>query len=157
MSSGLGCDTLPPMAESTTPLDELLGRGILLPFQRDLKNDFANGGGRRLVQSAVKFVIGTDAQGELAEGEIPWRPEFGSLLYLLKHRKGRIVNELIRQYAQDALARWEPRIVITNVSGVDFDRQRRLASAKLSVSLINENNPRNQVLIEGVEVEIPII
>lgn len=141
---------------SASPLDSFLGNGIIRPFQRDKKNDFANASGARLVRSTVGQVLGTQAQGETANGELPWRHEFGSLIYLLKHRKGRLVAELGRQYAQDALAKWEPRVVITQVDPV-FDSEARAVSFKLTVDLISENAPGNQVLIPGVEIEIPII
>lgn len=141
---------------SASPLDSFLGNGIIRPFQRDKKNDFANASGPRLVRSTVGQILGTQAEGEVANGELPWRHGFGSQMYLLKHRKGRIVAELGRQYAQDALARWEPRVVVTQVDPV-FDSENRVASFKITVDLISENAPGNQVLIPGVEVEIPII
>lgn len=140
----------------TSPLDSFLGNGIIRPFQRDKKNDFANASGKRLVSSTIGQILGTQAQGQVANGEIRWRQDFGSLFYLLKHRKGRIVKELGRQYAQDALNRWEPRVVVTKVVPV-FDSERRLASFKITADLIDENVPGNQVLIPGVEAEIPII
>jgi phage baseplate assembly protein W len=47
----------------------------------------------------------------LASGELPWRPEFGSNLYLLRNRQNDgTLADLARTYVVDALARWEPRV-----------------------------------------------
>lgn len=141
---------------ASTPLDEFLGYGIVQPFQRDKKNDFANAGGKRLVQSSVGQILGTEAQGSSSHGELPWRPAFGSQMHLLRHRKGPIVKELGSQYARDALKVWAPRVQVTNIVP-QFDPLQRIASFKVTASLIDENRPGNYVLIDGVDVEIPII
>ena len=93
-----------------------LGFGLLRPFRRDLKADFAADGGERLVRSAVGQILGTMAGSDFTQGEMPWRTEFGSLLYLLRHRRNdAVLQELARVYVVDALKRWEPRVVVTSV------------------------------------------
>ena len=93
-----------------------LGFGLLRPFRRDLKADFAADGGERLVRSAVGQILGTMASSDFTQGELPWRTEFGSLLHLLRHRRNdAVLQELARVYVVDALKRWEPRVVVTSV------------------------------------------
>jgi len=47
---------------------------------------------------------------------MPWRTEFGSLLHRLQHQKNdSVLQELGRVYVIDALKRWEPRVVVTDV------------------------------------------
>lgn len=95
-------------------IDAQLGFGLLSPFRRDEKNDFAKAGGVDLVRACVAEVLGVRASSpdnpEL-NGELPWNPEFGSLLYTLRHKANSpILQELAHFYVSDALKRWEPRV-----------------------------------------------
>ena len=97
-------------------VDAQLGFGLLRPFRRDEKNDFANAGGVALVRSCVGQVLGTMAsspEDPTIGGEVAWNPEFGSLIYLLRHMKNDdTLRELGRYYVIDALRRWEPRVIV---------------------------------------------
>jgi len=143
------------MAEQATPSDAFLGYGIIRPFQRDKKNDFASAGGRRLVASAIGQILGTEAQSEVSRGELPWRTTFGSKVHILRHRKGPAQVELLRAYTQESIRRWEPRVSHTRVVPV-FDNTRRILSGKVRFDLITENQPGNQVVARGEEVEVSI-
>lgn len=82
-----------------------LGQGVLRPFVRDEKNDFANDSGIRLVAACVGQVLGTKI------GEIPWRPAFGSRLHLLRHRPNNpALAQLAQVYVLEALQKWERRV-----------------------------------------------
>ena len=101
--------------ESRAPV---LRRLVLLrPFQRNGINDFASGDGPERWRSAVGQVLGTRCSSEFGEGELPWMPEFGSLLHLVKHRNNDMVTaELVRHYASEALARWLPQVKVLRVT-----------------------------------------
>ena len=101
------------------------GVGLIRPFQRDQKNDFAWAKDATLVIAAVGQILGTLCSSEFSEGELPWRPEFGSLLHLLRHRPNSpAINELAHTYVIDALQRWERRIVVTKTEvGKSLDEQ----------------------------------
>ena len=58
------------------------GRGLLCPFQRDGKGDFANSDGEDLLHSDLTQLIG------MSPGELPWDMKRGCDLKRLKHRKG---------------------------------------------------------------------
>lgn len=53
-----------------------LGFGLLRPFRRDLKADFAADGGERLVRSAVGQILCTMASSDFTQGEVPWRTDY---------------------------------------------------------------------------------
>ncbi len=105
--------------------------GLLRPFRRDRKTDFASGGGEAAIRSAVGQILGTMAASEFTQGETPWRTEFGSLLHLLRHQKNdALLQELARVHVVDALKRWEPRVQVTSVR---FSRARREGADVLAV------------------------
>jgi hypothetical protein len=135
---------------------EFLGFGVLRPFRRDLKADFASDGGERVIRSAVGQILGTMAGSDFTQGELPWRTEFGSLLHLLRHqRNDAVLNELARVYVVDALKRWEPRVVVTSVK-VTRERQEgeNVLALRLRYNIISTNVPGNNVLLEGVQQTI---
>lgn len=136
--------------------DAFLGFGLLRPFRRDLKADFAADGGERVIRSAVGQILGTMAGSDVTQGELPWRTEFGSLVHLLRHQKNdAILHELARVYVVDALKRWEPRIVVTSVK---VTRERldgeNVLAIRLRYNVVSVNVPGNNVLLQGIEQTI---
>jgi hypothetical protein len=133
--------------------DDFLGYGLLRPFRRDRKADFAAAGGEALVRSAVGQILGTMASSEHTQGELPWRTEFGSLLHLLRHQKNdAVLQELARVHVVDALKRWEPRVQVTSVK-VTREQQdgENVLAIRLRYSIISANTPGNNVILEGVQ------
>lgn len=117
--------TPPASSESTVPADpggELRGAGrlgivgLLTPFVRNGISDFASGGGMALIRSEVEQILGTECtDGDIA-GELPWRPEFGSRFYKLRHRNNdRVLEELARAYANEAVSRWLEDVRVVDV------------------------------------------
>lgn len=137
-----------------------LGQGLLWPFQRDAKSDFANGAGAELVQSALISILGTRAATPdgRSQGELPWRGDFGSLLYTLRHRNAdATAKELARVYVAQALQRWEPRVRVRAVDVVRSSVQGGVAMVlRVRYDLIARNVPGNQVLLAGLEVSVPV-
>jgi len=95
----------------TTTTPDPIGHGILCPFQRDGKGDFANGSGVPLLSSDITQLLGIIGPSVTEPGEVPWRTELGTRLIGLKHRG--IHQELTRSSAEHmtsgAIRRWEPR------------------------------------------------
>jgi len=146
---------LPSGAGVATGQPDFLGFGIVTPFVR-AANDFATGGGVALVKSCVEQILGVRALGPHGGGELRWRTEFGSLLYLLRHRGlTTISRHLAQEYVRDALARWEPRVTVTFV---DVSQQGRILIVRVRFSLIAQNVAGNRVTLpaEEVAVEIPL-
>ena len=95
-------------------------RGLLTPFRRDRKRDFANGEGEDLVASQIEQVLSTEGSSQRSTGELPWRTSFGTPLEALRHqRNDTALQELARVYIRDALARWVPAATLI---GVDIQR-----------------------------------
>jgi uncharacterized protein len=136
-------------------LDDFLGFGLVIPFQRDRQRDWAAAGGEALVRSAVAQVLGTVGASDFTQGEMPWRTEFGSLLHLLRHQKNDVaLREMAKVYVQDALRRWEPRIMVTRLDAERLDDSKLVL--RLRYNIIQRNVPGNQVLIEGIEQTIAL-
>lgn len=134
-----------------------LGNGLLRPFQRDGKADFANASGPRLVRSAVGQILGTRCSSARSVGELPWRPEFGSLLYVLRHSNNDDeLKQIAAAAAVEALRRWEPRVSVTG-----FDITQRSVSSDLDAvevvvryNIIDRNVPGNNVIVGGQQTTI---
>jgi phage baseplate assembly protein W len=136
-------------------VDDFLGRGLSIPFRRDRQRDFAAASGEVLVRSAVAQVLGTVGASDFTQGELPWRTEFGSLLHLLRHQKNDVaLREMAKVYVQDALRRWEPRIMVTRLDAERLDDSSLVL--RLRYTVIQRNVPGNQVLLEGIEQTIAL-
>jgi phage baseplate assembly protein W len=140
---------------SQTPA--FLGAGLLRPFVRDQKQDFANGSFVDLVRASVGQILGTRASDDSGEhqGELEWRPDFGSKLYLLQHRKGPLLSELARFYVVEALSRWEPRVASVRASA-SFDPIQRLLTVDLLYDIITANVAGNNVVAANVAQSVNI-
>jgi phage baseplate assembly protein W len=138
--------------------NEFLGRGLLRPFRRDRKQDFAADAGETLIRSAVGQVLGTMAASDFTQGELPWNSSFGSLLHLLRHQKNdAVLQELARVHVVDALKRWEPRVRVTSVQ-VSRERQdgENVLAIRVRYDLIDRQVPGNNVLIPDIEQVIAV-
>lgn len=136
-----------------------LGYGLVRPFRRDQQRDFVAAGGVALVRASVAQILGTMASGPVAQGELPWRPEFGSQLYRL--RMGLNNAELAgigRQFVADAITRWEPRVRITRVQftrrSIGTDKGNILAIAVFFDIL--GSNPQNRQILGSTKAEVVI-
>lgn len=138
--------------------NEFLGFGLLRPFRRDRKADFAAAGGEALVRSAVGQILGTMSSSDFTQGELPWRTEFGSLLHLLRHQKNdAVLQELARVHVADALKRWEPRVQLTSVQVTgERDRGENVLAIRLRYNVIDRNVPGNNVIVAGVEQTVVV-
>ena len=124
-----------------------LGHGLLTPFRRDQKNDFANGGGDALVSSSVKQIIGTRGDSPICQGELPWRSELGSVVPVLRHRQNDIgLQELTTHHSRTALRNWEPRVFVESVEAERLESNALVLRIRYKV--IDRNMPNNQVLVE---------
>ena len=137
---------------------DILGFGLLSPLRRDKKSDFAASGGEALVRASVQQILGTVGASDFTQGEIPWRTELGSLLFLLRHQKNDVaLQELAKVYVADALRRWEPRVVVTGLTAKRLeDGEGNKLLLRLRYNVIQRNVPGNQVLLEGVDQTVTL-
>ena len=111
LSSG---NVVHPYARSAS---SAIGFGLVTPFRRNHVSDFVSGGGIELVKACVDQVLGMDCSDGVSIGELAWRPELGTLVYKLRHKPNDdVLEHIVRAYVIDAIAKWEPRIMIKSVS-----------------------------------------
>lgn len=95
----------------------VLGCGITRPLRRDGNGDFVHECAEDLIRASVGQILGTVAQSSTTAGEIPWRPEFGSKLHLLRHQNNDdVLEDVARAFVVQALDRWEPRVRVRAVT-----------------------------------------
>ena len=146
--------TIPNSLESV-----FFGSGITRPFRRDKKTDFASESGLDLIRSQVGQVLGTRASSNFSQGELPWNPQFGSLLHLLKHRNtfdG--TKELAHVYVIEALKKYVPRI---RVKEVDISISSATAGAfnQLNIFVVYDvldSQQSDNVVVEDVAQQVQI-
>ncbi len=112
--------------------------GVLIPFRRDRKRDFASGEGEELLASKVEQLLATEGASARSSGELPWRTAFGTPLQLLRHqRNDAVLAELARVYVRDALRKWVPEAVALDVTpsadGADLSIRIRVRGQRASV------------------------
>ena len=84
---------------------EYLGKGIAFPLRVNARGELALVEGENDIQEAIRIVLGT------RPGERVMRPEFGCRANdMLFEPRDAATETLIRQYVEDALRLWEPRI-----------------------------------------------
>jgi phage baseplate assembly protein W len=139
-----------------------LGFGLLSPFRRDKRSDFAAAGGVELVKSCLATVLGVECSDDTGlQGELPWRPRFGSLLYRLRHRPNDdVLKHIARVHVADAIKRWEPRVFVKSVtvsrtSSVPGGVEDTLI-VQLKYDIISSNVPGNQVFVQDIDQVIEV-
>jgi len=92
-------------------------RGLLTPFRRDA-TDLANTSDvGELVKSRICQILGTKTGPTAGQGTLPWRPEFGTRLWTLRHTADpQVLNEVARAFVVDSLRRWEPSVLVRDVT-----------------------------------------
>ena len=86
--------------------------GVLTPFCRDQKGDWAHGSGGDLIRSKVMQCLGTE------ECELPWDTRRGNRLHLLRHKSlpESVMRDAARAYVRAALEPELPDVVVTDVT-----------------------------------------
>lgn len=99
-----------------------IGRGIICPFRRDGKGDFANADGLDVLRSDVGELLGIQCATATEPGELSWDMDRGANFTPLKHRHlhSDMVDALADQSASGSLMKWEPRARLLRV-GVTRD------------------------------------
>lgn len=95
----------------TEKIDQF-GHGIICPFQRDGKGDYANAGGKVCLKSDVSELLGIIGPTPTQPGELPWRTSTGSRLNALRHRNMHkdMIAATVGQYAGESVRRDEKRV-----------------------------------------------
>ncbi|AZP15874.1 baseplate protein [Streptomyces aquilus] len=87
------------------------GKGVAFPVGFDATGALAESSGAERIRQAVLIVLGT------RPGERIMRPDFGCDLHSLAFAPNTPATaNLARHYVSSALARWEPRIEVTEIT-----------------------------------------
>ncbi len=146
-------------APTFEPFADIIGFGILTPFRRG-PSDFVAGGDVAFLQSMIGQVLGTAASSDYTQGELPWRPEFGSLLHFLRHRPNNATTaELARVYVTEALARWVPQVRLKDVAlerKVDSNGEETILLVRIVYDIVGLSRPGNAVLVPDVSQAVTL-
>jgi Bacteriophage baseplate protein W len=97
-------------------MSEILGSGLAFPLHVDQRGALALAEGEEDIAQAIEVILST------APGERPTRPEFGCEVHdLVFDMVDAAMVGKVDVAIRDALARWEPRIEVTEI---DFDLSR---------------------------------
>ena len=87
-----------------------IGQGIAFPLQTNVQGQLHLSNHRQNLEESIRIILQTDI------GERVYRPEFGSRLSeLLFAPMNTQTLLLLRVYTQEALEKWEPRIIIDGI------------------------------------------
>jgi uncharacterized protein len=101
---------------------DFVGAGWAFPLQVDARGGIALARRDEEIEQAIRLILAT------YPGERPMRPEFGSRLRDFVFRSASIDTAAeLSQEVENALLRWEPRIVVESVDvKVDLEERSRL-------------------------------
>lgn len=115
-----------------------LGRGPGAPFSYQGRGRFGDVAGEDAVLAGLVLLLST------APGEDPMRPAFGCRVWeLVFMADNQMLAPLAGQYIRDAIARWEPRVIVDGVRCIADGEGGYLVA--LDYRTITANTPRNQV------------
>ena len=122
------------------PTKDFLGSGWKFPPRLDARGQIELVSQEQDVEEAILMVLGTN------KGERPMRPEFGSeLSKLIFAPINAATSGLAARYVREALARWEPRIRVTQVTvRPDSGHEERL-TISIDYTIPATNSDRNLV------------
>jgi phage baseplate assembly protein W len=122
------------------PVKNFLGSGWKFPPRLDSRGRIELVEQDRDVEEAIRIILMT------RKGERPMRPEFGSELHTLVFAPNDAsTGGLARRYVMEALAMWEPRIVVTTVNARPDPRYPNRLLVDIDYRHIFTNSDRNLV------------
>ena len=119
---------------------DFIGRGILFPLRVDQSGSIALGRGADDIDASIRMAIIT------APGERVMRPQFGCRIWdLLFEPVNANLLGLISQAVRDALAQWEPRIEVEEVTPVQDETASGVVQITIAYRVRATNDRRNLV------------
>lgn len=145
-----------PTADATPTLANasptVTGRGLLLPFRRNQRDDFANGTGRELWQSRVELLLSVDGPTETSTGEIAWRPDEGTAIRLLRHKNNTsILRSMAEAYIRQGFQRsFRGKLKLNRVT--KFTKESNKVVMEVAFDVIAPNAP----VVRNVTAEVTL-
>lgn len=118
----------------------MLGTGLAFPVTVDAHRSIALVAGAHDVEQAIAIILAT------APGERPMRPEFGCAIHTMVFERinGATIGRMERAI-RDALARWEPRIEVEEVSFEIRDQRKGELLIDVAYTLRATSSRRNLI------------
>lgn len=143
---------------SSDYINKMLGTGIVQPFRRDAKNDFASTTGIGLIKQRIIQIIMT--VGGPRRGELPWRQDFGSVIPTLKHKSNNAaIEDMVRVYVVDAITKYEPMVRVRAVEVKRFSPDANVAnrtglSVRVLFDVVNTRDASSGVYADSASAEV---
>jgi phage baseplate assembly protein W len=116
-----------------------LGSGLAFPLRLNGRGGLQTAEGEQKVQESIRMILGTQ------HGERMMRPTFGAnLRSLVFAPNNRATASLAQHYVTEALATWEPRIILDEVT-VDNDHRNQCLLIQIRYRLKATYEPQSLV------------
>jgi uncharacterized protein len=121
-------------------MSELVGRGFAFPPQIDSQGQLALTGQTNEINQAIRMIIGT------APGERVMRPDFGCRIHeLIFDPNNEQTHANAERYVEEALGRWEPRIIVNDVTARADDNNMGVLILEVQYTIKGTSDPRSLV------------
>jgi uncharacterized protein len=119
---------------------EYIGRGLAFPLQIGQQGGLVLTRGSSEIEQAIRIILGT------SPGERVMRPEFGCRIHeLLFAPNNASTRRLAVSYVEEALTRWEPRIIIKDIEVAESPKSDGVLQIEIKYSLKDAHDERSIV------------
>lgn len=118
----------------------ILGSGWAFPVRTDVHGGIASASYEKSVEESIRIILGT------TPGERVMRPDFGCKIndIVFAPNSSKTVS-LAEHYIEEALIKWEPRIILKSVSGSQDDGNPGLINIRIDYEIRSVNTFFNMV------------
>jgi uncharacterized protein len=119
---------------------EFIGRGLAFPLQIGQQGGLVLTRGTNEIEQSIRIILGT------SPGERVMRPEFGCRIHeLLFAPNNASTRRLAAYYVEEALDRWEPRVVLKEIDVVADPHQDGVLQIEIKYSIKDAHDERSIV------------
>lgn len=118
----------------------ILGSGWSFPMRTDVQGNIATASYEKSVEESIRIILGT------TPGERVMRPDFGCKIndIVFAPASSKTVS-LAEHYIEEALVKWEPRIILKDVSGAQDNDNPGLINIRIDYEIRSVNTFFNMV------------
>lgn len=121
-------------------MNDFIGRRLSFPVRLDDRNLLSTVGGDAAIRQSIYIIVMT------VPGERVMRPDFGCEIHtLIFHPANEETAALAARYVREALSRWEPRIVIQELTVTPGGAELGELFIQLRYEIKGQHDPRSMV------------
>lgn len=121
-------------------MNDFIGRRLGFPVQLDDRNLLSMVGGDAAIRQSIYIIVMT------VPGERVMRPDFGCEIHsLIFHPANQETATIAERYIRDALTRWEPRIIIQELTVTPGGAELGELFIQLRYQIKGQHDPRSMV------------